>query len=461
MLSITSNLATQDILGGGGGGPGTLSPLAVPNLYLWYDDTSILAPSPAVLFSRAAGGRSSVLNNTSTRYVNGRLAIDYNGVNSYGLGAFALPSASDFTFFVVYNHDTTPGASRHWLLSCTDDCRLEIGSTNHRFLSANGIDLATPNPTAGEQTISVARRRGTTSLLRRFSSNSDVSLTGTAGAPVALASNTYMGIRETGLAHPLDGTISEVIVYSSGLSDSQTEGVFQYLRRKHIQLPALPVTNNIWMRLDETGLPAPGQPIDRWRDASSNNHSPVQVDINRQPVVAGSFGPFRLPGALFNASRLDLLSIAGLAIPETCTILYVYKSNAATRQAPLSDFESSPVQAGMYIDQNEPISFFYTRQFSTYVNFAGMNSLTATRLVVARHSGATTTMRANGAFAAGTPVGGGYTAPSAPELRVGSRLGNILNVDGTILELIVYNAALSDAEMISLESYAISKWGAS
>jgi len=220
--------------------------------------------------------------------------------------------------------------------------------------------------------------------------------------------------------------------------------------------PTLPVISGLWALWDERGLPASGA-IAAWNDNSGNSRNLLQATGANQPVVS-TFGPRGLRSALFDGVD-DFLAIAGLALPAVFSYYYCYKANANTRQAPFSDFQALPVQAGFYFDQNEPTNAVFGRHFLWWNTFASGNSQTQSRFAAGRTAGPNSTIRFGGAFAAGTAVGAAYVAPTGPTLRVGSREGGALPVSGNLLELGIYDRELTDPEILSIEVYCAAKHG--
>jgi hypothetical protein len=218
----------------GGGSVLPVSPDTPAGLYGWWDDSGIVGgATPTAWNDRSGNSRNFTLTACLARTVGGINAIDFNGIASRGIGPFILPSASDFTIFVCYVADTL--ASRNWLISCSDNLNIEVGTggLNNRFSSVTGVDLRVANPVLGEATVGAWSRGQPNALAISASATANVSAsTAAAGAPVAISANTYIGIRESGLVFPFDGAIAEIVIYNRVLPPNEFFGVRAFLRER-------------------------------------------------------------------------------------------------------------------------------------------------------------------------------------------------------------------------------------
>jgi hypothetical protein len=234
IFSPNRSLGGSGVRSPGGGAVVPISPSVPAGLYGWWDETGIVGgATPTAWNDRSGNSRNYALTSCLARTVGGINAIDFNGTTSFGAGLFTLPSAVDFTLFIVFVADTL--ASRNWVISNTDQCALEIGTGGftQRFFNPPGVDLRVANPALGEAT-TFALSRGQPNALASSvstSNNNQTSTTG-AGAPPALSGSTYIGIRQSGLTFPFDGAIAEIALYDRVLAPDQFFGVSAFLRAR-------------------------------------------------------------------------------------------------------------------------------------------------------------------------------------------------------------------------------------
>jgi PKD repeat protein len=196
----------------------------------------------------------------------------------------------------------------------------------------------------------------------------------------------------------------------------------------------------LWLKADAlTGL-ADGDPVAAWPDASGAGHHATQPTASKRPLWRADAGNGR-PALSFDADD-------GMATPadppRDVTVLVVYASRAAA--------------SGHVV--NGGFSFFLGPYVGRYRNYTGGYAtgppVEAGRWVLQalRQTGALAELHFDGALTASTPK----TADPGPLLlaRQGS-YGSAL--DGWLAEVVVYDRALTDAELDAVEGWLAARHG--
>lgn len=231
-------------------------PSLAPNLVGWYDaadPTQVVVSGTAVTLWRDKSGQGN--NTTSANgspqyrstYLNKKPGITFNGSSSY----FSIPVIvrQDWSIFIVLTTTQTgPTGPLWWTGAGIFDA--EVGGTTTDFgTSLNGSSFAagTGNPPTGDETVFSATAINTGSpflceFLRVSSSGffevfvtgtSQGSATGGSGsrlAPTRITIGTLQTIPSS--SYFFNGTIYEIVVYSSYLSAGQRQNVEGYLAWK-------------------------------------------------------------------------------------------------------------------------------------------------------------------------------------------------------------------------------------
>ncbi|PTY02065.1 hypothetical protein DB346_10090 [Verrucomicrobia bacterium LW23] len=255
--------------------------------------------------------------------------------------------------------------------------------------------------------------------------------------------------------------------------------------------PAVPTEGiRLWLRSD-TGLTlagtAPNQTVSAWADQTFHGNHATQPTVANQPVyVPAAPGVFNnKPLLRFNGTAARFLeSVDQLSLhPEKLTIIAVTAPNVATPLATTPGrILSKPYTPGApwnapYINYQlsatptaQPqfaLTTPYTYQQTTASLTASPPTAGAAQLLVATYDGVTQTLLHNGGITATSPSLGpiSYAPASAPapvpsNLAIGTRSPTSLaeHFNGDLAELLIYDHALTPAELADISTYLATKY---
>jgi hypothetical protein len=243
------------------------------------------------------------------------------------------------------------------------------------------------------------------------------------------------------------GEIAEVVVFNSALSNADRARVERYLSLKW-GVPGVHAT------VSQTG-----DPVRYWGDKSGNDrHFTPSTSVITRPTYA----PDGRPGVLFNASPL-LNSSANLNVTAQTTIVVVNLDNALTNsrvfsQSPTGQADFSAT--GHYIPLMRNLAQASISSQADSNNRATVALTTGAPAILASvHTGTVIQNYVNGVSSAP------YTTTSALNLNVatfslmGDTFGGAANTIGRVSAVIVYNRALTSAELASVVRYLTNRYG--
>lgn len=284
----------------------------------------------------------------------------------------------------------------------------------------------------------------------------DLQNTGGSGRPFTIGAN-----RDSTRAGRND--IAEILVYNRRLSRSEIEQVENYLSNRY-NIPLIPKFNpgpitripaagvQLWLRADELGNSGfnRGDAVSFWLDASGNSRNALSAGVARPTLIPGAIGNF--PALRFDGTDDTM----GVALPTSgaITAFAVFANQRATIGAA----------------SREAVLAATADTAATATGFALLAASGGNRtLAAAPTGGAPATLRRNGGTALSLTQGQfviatysgsvSNTAGSGIRLRLGALLNGTGAGQNDIAEVILYNRALSAAEIDQVERYLSLKFG--
>jgi hypothetical protein len=211
---------------------------------------------------------------------------------------------------------------------------------------------------------------------------------------------------------------------------------------------------------DGTGAVAAGDQVGWWKDKSPTGATVTQGIAANRPTLTGSkvFGRAALTfdGSNDNLSKSSYTaqnSLAGLTrilILDNVTFAGGYITRVFNGGGDGLNITGAAIRQYVSADTN----------FTFHATPSGSNALSL-GIYSFRYGSSAMSLRIGGASVAGTVNGTipATTGAGTPTLHIGSNIGVNSFYNGTIAEYIIYNRALSDAELRRVESYLKKKWG--
>ncbi|MFW5966198.1 MAG: MXAN_6577-like cysteine-rich protein [Persicimonas sp.] len=219
---------------------------------------------------------------------------------------------------------------------------------------------------------------------------------------------------------------------------------------------------SLWLRSDE-GVVSDGGSVERWYDQSGRGNNPIQSDDGARPThangVAGSHRAVRFDGS----QHLVVEEPEGLDIEDEVTILMAIgpkKNGDDTQRYVLDKGDQAWAVAQAHGEDSgaaDGVGLFKSGERWDVYSQAGMRTDTAT-VVSMRKEGDERGVRIEGeehgrqATDQDFEDGGDLTIGAAGE-------GEEAGFEGDILEVLVYDRSLTDAEIEGLEVYLAEKYG--
>jgi hypothetical protein len=266
-----------------------------------------------------------------------------------------------------------------------------------------------------------------------------------------------------GFAQPtsyFSGSISEVVVYDRALSATEVTQVENYLANKYTPTTVLPTGLSAWYRADTLVSVSAGA-VTQWGDASGQGRNAVQATGVRQPVAIGSAVNGR-PAIRFDGTN-DRLVIASGVLPlgnNPYTFFAIARTtNANTNGGIMGGGSTSPSLSYNSFRLNQGGSFINDWGQNAAVTPA--NTIQNNRVYLYQVDYNTTTgrtIRINNVVS-GSNAGITRTG-AAGDVALGSSTLATDNESwaGDIAEVIVFNRALSSAEITQVQNVLSQKY---
>lgn len=227
----------------------------------------------------------------------------------------------------------------------------------------------------------------------------------------------------------------------------------------------------LWLKADagaysDAGvtLATNGQTIQQWNDQSGNGRHFSQAASGSRPTYNTS-GINSLPALSFDGLN-DFLSNASITLSSNCTIFSVMKMTGTAGHVYEHGTDTGSID-GFNLRTTSDASFNMRRTTlsakTVALNWGVDNTL---KICTQRHSGthATHILRINGVDSGATTystfsnnVG---TSNTTQAFYIGCRAGVTSFSNGAIGELIIYETALTDAQVAQVEAYLTARWTA-
>jgi len=434
-------------------------PLDIPGCALWLDgaDASTMNSTTTVTSWTDKSGLGNTMTGTATFSGSN---MTFNGsTQAFSNTSFVFP-ISNYSMFAVYSNTTAPASTAYMNVVYGNGGYPMLGVyDSSKFVSARSVVANTgalsPN-VAASSTMLVSATYTPSTFSPFINGSAETTLAGTTLA----ATGIYVG----GPTNYFNGSVSEILIYSSNLSTTQRQQVEGYLAAKWGLLNNLPGKTlsplnipgcALWLDAADTStLTLSTNNVTQWSDKSGSGNHATQTTTSLQPTTGGSQNG--LNTLLFTGKMMTYPTISLSAQ----TVFCVYLNNTFTPYG-------WPVHIG-------PFAFFYAAPSSNVgIGRAGYtdevlanwstNGLTTSKYTVyggtVSVSGSTTSvLYFNGNQVASNTVtsSGGIVYYTIGTIQSGAN-----TVTGYIAEVIVFNSVLGTAQRQSVENYLMSKWGIS
>jgi hypothetical protein len=234
-----------------------------------------------------------------------------------------------------------------------------------------------------------------------------------------------------------------------------------FLRSRNKWHVPLPVTSNLILHIDasrESSVTLNGTGVSAITDLSPSEITVNQTTAARQPAYIQQ-AKNGLNVIRFTEANQHFLNITSTTIPASHTVLTVIQKTASlARQTTLGNSGSNESAAYWW---NDNITYQQSNAtFTTHgsANTAGASSIGWFYQTTRRNGTTAIRIRRNGAaVGADVTTGTGVTNAASGSWNVIGRLNSFYTA-GDIGEILVYDASLSDADVLLVESYLAAKW---
>ena len=220
-----------------------------------------------------------------------------------------------------------------------------------------------------------------------------------------------------------------------------------------------------WFKADSLVL-ADGDPVSSWSDSSGNSHTATSTSTARPTYRSAPTGFNGKPALQFDGSN-DTIGTAGFAL--TSLDLTVFAVIRATDYANFNgiisktDASGNPKGMDFYLITSTGIPRFLRRSgFGANYNVDGTSAPgTSTTRVVEVVQASTTISHYRDGAANGSGSGGTITIDddATKGLIVGNRTDGFTKFKGYIAEVLLYSAAVSSGDRLSIRQYLGTKYG--
>jgi hypothetical protein len=483
-------------------------PTMLQNLTMWLDASSSNNFSLTASSVNTWFDKSGLSNNMTQATVASKptfityessYAVDFDGTDDFlgsALSVNALINNTNFSIFVIANVNS---------INTNDSVTFE---NNDAIFSDRGgnmsMYLRSAGPIVGSYYYDAAdiRRSATTTFTLNTTSMFNYTLGGgligirlnggaitTANAPNTIKTTTGLfdiGRNYGSAAKSLDGQVMEMILYKTTLTDFQRQQTEGYLAWKwglqnnlflgHPFRSAAPTTaaipfspnmlsnNTLWLdAADTNAFTLSGSSVNTWIDKSGRSNNATQATAGSRPtrVAYGSLNAVDFDGtddfletgkaiSVFFLNTARSIFVVGLAR----TVSTNDTTNAYQNDAFLGDRGG---YASLYMRSSGPIvgAFNWTGANSIATTTLTLNALTLFNYTL---SSSTLGIRLNGGTQ--TTAASGTTNNMTFTLDIGRQFNNnSYNLNGQIMEVIIYSQDLISAQRQIVEGYLAWKWG--
>jgi len=486
------------------------SPLSIQGCVLWLDGadpsaTGVLPTSGTTVATwvdkSGKGNNGTSIGNAgsalwSSNSLNGYPTIIFDGATGSYSGTITTNSGSTLSMFVVaYINQGTSANNYPRLISLAPSGAQDYASLTGTFLGRNVLN-GNPQSIMTYRNVTILSYQAITygtpflaSSVYTGSSNTTYANGTTAGAGASSGNfgyNTYnIGRIAGGVGFNTDstllGAVSEVIVYSTALTDTQRQTIESYLAQKWGLASTLPTFAGptsipgcvLWLDGNDTStMTFNGSAITQWNDKSGSGNYVSQATLSNAPTLGTSQNG--LNTVYFATNNQQLVSsqnsaTSGNASRTVIALFWCPTSSSSFYMVTGTEGGSTPPTAWGHCknanaDVDYPFNYggngeSYTFVYSTpnpILTYCQFNSAAATmsNYYSTTGSGADSTI---GNFLTKTSV---TLNTTAGVWYFGKRQQNGTgSVTSHLMEMIQYNSALTSTQRQQVEGYLAAKWG--
>ena len=449
------------------------------SLKLWLDASDTLTITHSTGDVTAWRDKSGNGNNATTSVGfprtgdstrNGKNVIDFTSDQmTLPAALYTIPNGAN-TLFVVSKRTSETGL-------ITTTVSMSTGATNqffHIYSDVSGaqsfINRSTASPVASAT--GIINTEYNTAFMRRSGTNQEIAVNTINAVDSASATNITPTAAQIGTAAggllPFIGSIAEIILYDSALTDAQALTVMQYLSRKWntpLYLPVVSSSLQLWLDgSDATSIINSVGAVSSWRDKSGNGNNATQATGASQPTLTSN----RINGksALVFDGTDDFLT-APTSLMNSCSntsiTVFIVSITSVIKAADiiaLSPYLANPTFSVLLPFSNSIVYFDYANNSTGRLTVSWGGTVGTPYLwTLDSNSTIQKNIYRNGvqiATSANATVANFGTTYS---LNIGASAAGTNHFNGSIGEILIYNRFLTDAEKASVNAYLMNKWG--
>jgi hypothetical protein len=436
----------------------TSSPENVANIFAWYsgDYTETSGTSVNKWLDKSGYGRHvtqsiaaakpSVATNIS---YNNQPVLSFDGGDHLGIDTAAtFGLAQPFTVYLVGEQGPTATSYATYFDSSTSDRALLRKDTSNTVLNIFAGTTLTGSINQNTKQVTAVVYNGASTTVYNSASVSQFS--GNAGTQTL--GRPLVGIGQSSV-YPLTGKIAELIFFTGSHNSSDRTKVLDYLETKYWSPSSIPDMHAWWSARSVTTVDGL---VSQINDLSGRERHLVQSTESRRPVYISSVSSLKNQPTVQFAGSQQMATAAAHSLPSSCTVFFVL---------------GNIVNRGMIIEHGNGSSLYlYSTGNAAIAKFSGGSShrtfqnprttwMTEYQQGSGRYNSSAAPVMRGGTYGsiadltATSTDGSAITATIATSWYMGARLDFSLAHNGMISEVIVYERALSTAELERVEKY--------
>jgi len=452
----------------------SFDPRSIPGCSLWLDgaDTATMNSTPTVTTWTDKSGQGNNVTGTAT-YSSGTMT--FNGsTQAFSNTAYVFPSNA-YSMFAVYSNTTAPGATSYMNVVYGNGGYPMLGVYgSSKFVSARSVVANTgalsPNIVASNVLVGATYTPSTFSPF--INGSAETTLAGTTLA----ATGIYVG----GPTNYFNGSVSEILIYSATLTQTQRQTVEGYLAWKWGINPSLPAIHPfyslpafsrpfgpldipgcaLWLdATDSSTITLSGSSVIAWKDKSSNALTFSTVGTSSFLTVTSNINGRQT--LYFNNIAADNVGILGTVTQTSTVNVFVVWQHLTQRSGSYRNIVGwqmstltypGALNFGYPFNPNNAVGFWdtangaptSTQAVTVSSNYLGFFSLSGP------------TLGLNGA----TPTS--YSASYSSNwttLYIGGTPAYGQTVSMYLGEVVIFSNTLTTNQRQSVEGYLAAKWG--
>lgn len=195
-----------------------------------------------------------------------------------------------------------------------------------------------------------------------------------------------------------------------------------------------------------------------WGDLSGNGYDLTAAGAKQPRLVVDQQGG--LPSINFDGSHQMVIPSGLFAVPNGASTIFIVSQRASESGSTETIFNLSDSTAADYFiiySASAGIISFKSRDGAAGTVSSSGNTLTNYNIIRGRRTGTTQAIAVNGSSE--TTNASGVDSSSIDSGDVGASNNDNLFLNGYIGEIVIYNASLSVANILLVETYLANKWG--